>query len=422
MSLDEKNHFSESMKTAFDTWDAGSPADLWDDLNASLSIESVFQRVDASLEKEGSSADEWLKASHENWTPSTNIDGWERIQEELSRERVWNRLDTSLSSPIETVVPWLKMAVASVVAIFVSFYFSNAVYQVEIDQMQISAGVTTASNEGSHSENIPTPTDESTHPFQHTDEIIQTAPQNRANQAVLADHSRSEVQQTIQSVPEVVEGTSDVSSTFPEAVDRIGVVSPYLMTSNNLATMRDVKLIPLKQPNWFIQLGTQIASLNERNRGSFTTAIPRPGFVADLAYSFHLGRFYISEAAGFSQFAQSNGKYINGRYFNTNQKLNTVQLSSIGGIRLRRTSFYTGVVLSRLINGFEEKQNSVANVYNASSIQMGITAGMNYKLKQFDNGNQFGLGLQYHYMPRLKSSNVEFNDLQGLRFQAKFSF
>ncbi|MCC6700267.1 MAG: hypothetical protein IT221_02015 [Fluviicola sp.] len=428
MSLNEKYHFTDKLKESFDTWDAGSPTDMWDELDASLSVEKVFQRLDASLEAEGSSAYQWLKAAHNDWSPATNSDGWERMQEELSRERVWNRLNSTLATPVSTQMPWLKMAAASILFVFVSFYFSNAVQKVDRNELTTDSNISSIADQQQDDVQSTTPVvavnneDQqqfvNTNPQQYRNYLINNKlPQNQ----LFENNEQNETNQTVE-LHLTENGTISNTIILNDSIDRIGVIQPQLSDNASLATLRDVKLLPVRQPNWSVQLGTQVSLLNERNTNSFTNALPKAAFVADVAYTMHFGRFFVSEGLGFSQFAQTSGKYINGRYFNTNQKLNTLQLSTLGGVRFGRTSMYTGVVFSRLINGFEEKQNSVSNVYNASSIQLGLTAGFNCRVKQFTNGSQIGVGMQYQYMPRLKSSNVEFNDLQGLRLQAKFSF
>lgn len=428
MSLTEKYHFTDKLKESFDTWDAGSPSDLWDELDASLSVEKVFQRLDASLEAEGSSADQWLKAAHNDWSPATNSDGWERIQEELSRERVWNRLNSTLATPVSTQMPWLKMAAASILFVFVSFYFSNAVQKVDRNELIPDSNTSSIADQQQDDVQSFTPVVAINNEDQQ--QIVNTNPPQYRNQQInnqlpknqLVDNNeQNETNQTVE-IHLTENGTISNTIILNDSIDRIGVIQPQLSDNASLAILREIKMLPLRQPNWSVQLGTQVSLLNERNTNSFTNALPKAAFVADVAYTMHFGRFFVSEGLGFSQFAQTSGKYINGRYFNTNQKLNTLQLSTLGGVRFGRTSMYTGVVFSRLINGFEEKQNSVSNVYNASSIQLGLTAGFNCRVKQFANGSQIGVGMQYQYMPRLKSSNVEFNDLQGLRLQAKFSF
>jgi hypothetical protein len=428
MSLNEKYHFTDKLKESFDTWDAGSPSDMWDELDASLSVEKVFHRLDVSLEAEGSSADQWLKAVHNDWSPATNSDGWERIQEELSRERVWNRLNSTLATPVTIQMPWLKMAAASILFVFVWFYFSNAVQKVDHNELTPRSTTTSIADQQQDDVQSFTPVVAVNNEEQH--QLVNSNPQQYRNQLInnqlqqnqlVENNEQNETNQTVE-VHLTENGTINNTIILNDSIDRIGVIQPQLSDNSSLATLRDIKMLPLRQPNWSVQLGTQVSLLNERNTNSFTNALPKAAFVADVAYTMHFGRFFVSEGLGFSQFAQTSGKYINGRYFNTNQKLNTVQLSTLGGVRFGRTSMYTGVVFSRLINGFEEKQNSVSNVYNASSIQLGLTAGFNCRVKQFANGSQIGVGMQYQYMPRLRSSNVEFNDLQGLRLQAKFSF
>ena len=132
-NLNNPNREFKSLQKSFDNWEAGKPsADLWENLEADLAVSAVWDRLDESLELEGSPADKGLVDSYENWSPSSSGDGWSRLEEQLSRERVWTRLNTTLNYPVTTRIPWLKMAAASLVFVFIAFYtdqFSNPVQE-----------------------------------------------------------------------------------------------------------------------------------------------------------------------------------------------------------------------------------------------------------------------------------------------------
>ena len=111
------------MQKSFEQWETGSPsADVWENLEADLAVSAVWDRLDETLEANGSSADKALVDSYENWSPNSSGDGWSRLEEQLSRERVWNRLNTTLNYPVTTRIPWVKMAAASVLFVFLAFY------------------------------------------------------------------------------------------------------------------------------------------------------------------------------------------------------------------------------------------------------------------------------------------------------------
>jgi len=101
MALDKAHNTNRefrALQNSFGDWDAGTPSDdVWENLEADLAVSAVWDRLDETLEANGSSADKTLVEAYENWSPNTSGDGWSKLEEQLSRERVWNRLSTTLS-------------------------------------------------------------------------------------------------------------------------------------------------------------------------------------------------------------------------------------------------------------------------------------------------------------------------------------
>jgi hypothetical protein len=204
-------------------------------------------------------------------------------------------------------------------------------------------------------------------------------------------------------------------------VQKLSAIHPD-MSAGELVRLKLCDHPIFSKPSWTIQLGTQLSILSENDQSELTNTLPNFGIAADISFNKYVGNVRFSQSLGFSQYAQSNGKYINGRYLNTNQRLNTVQFTSTVGYDWKRLNVYGGFMFSRLLSGMEENQTKVTNVYTVNSIQLGLTGGIDAKVKQFNNGSSLSLGAQYQWIPKLESSNVTFENIQGVRFQTKFSF
>ena len=130
------------------------------------------------------------------------------------------------------------------------------------------------------------------------------------------------------------------------------------------------------------------------------------GIAADFQYHTYLRKWRFTQDVGFSQYAQSNGGYVNGRYTSSNQKLNTIYLSSSVGYTFRGVTISGGIAVNRLLNGYEESRTAITNVYNSKKLQVGATAGVDYHFTPFRNKTALGLGVQYQFISRLKSETA----------------
>lgn len=456
MSLDKRNiHTNREFKTlqkSFEQWETGSPsADVWENLEADLAVSAVWDRLDETLEANGSSADKALVDSYENWSPNTSGDGWSRLEEQLSRERVWNRLNTTLNYPVTTRIPWVKMAAASILFVFLVFYTdrytgsnssnSGMVYLSAVEETsdsnttntdrQIAAvNGTTDAPENNTANNTPQNTDPQQRVMannevnrvngvqnnlaQNTEKLVQnnelTANQNQVeNRSVENTSNTSTSEETT---------AADLASLDQLAAREVSEFGPQ-------GTIGDFDFLPFQapfRPRFSALVGGQFAFIDEKNRSAFSSSLPSMGIAADFQYHTYLRKWRFTQDVGFSQYAQSNGSYVNGRYTSSNQKLNTIYLSSSVGYTFRGVTISGGIAVNRLLNGYEESRTAITNVYNSKKLQIGATAGVDYHFTPFRNKTALGLGVQYQFISRLKSENTVFNDIQGVKLQIKYSF
>jgi len=411
---------------AFDKWDAGSPSDsLWSKLDESIATEKVWSKLDDTLKAHGSDPDAWLVAAHNEWSTGTNLDGWNKLNEELSRERVWKRLEHTLSIPVSLDIPWFKIVASLLFFIFMSYYMSDGSF-TGAQQLVSSDTVTTQPQQ-----TTPVSTD------------VQPAVNTATNgaQVVVANDLNQLAQNNplsnIQNVPQdnnsndlrnnVVENNNTNQQTSNNPDTSTDDVTDALLGRKDLPFGTGTVLPGLpdwpvtKHPSWTLSVGTQLSILTEENRSVYTNSLPKFGVAADFAYNKNFGRLRLTEGIGFSQFSQANGKYINGRYQNTQQQLSAVQLNTTLGYQFNRVTLNGGLVFTRLINGTEQQQNTIVNVYNVSKIQPGLTAGIEYNLRPNTKYLQIAIGAQYQWVPQVATANVVFNDIQGLRLQTKIS-
>lgn len=453
------NRGFKSLHKSYQNWDAGTPSpDLWDDLEADLAVSAVWDRLDETLELNGSPADKTLSDSYENWSPNTSGDGWTKLEEQLSRERVWNRLNTTLNYPVTTRIPWMKMAAASVLFVFLSFYTDYYFTGSDRREMLPVSGINgsktmTASEKESEvmnhavgtnepengkavlAENVianenqignrqnkelPGTPNEGNTELQKNPELktngLQPGPKNVA--------ANGTVQNGTNNNPALTEKSS-VSLNDLAQLDELGTKEIAFETRDVSSRIGDFTFIPLKspfKPRFSLQVGGQFSFINEKNRTAFSSSLPSMGIAADFQYHYYLGNIRLTQDLGFSQYAQSNGTYINGRYTNLNQRLNTIFLMSSVGYTYRGATVYAGISVNRLLSGYEANRSTITNVYNSKKLQVGATAGIDYHLAPFKNKTALGIGMQYQFVSKLKSGNADFSDIQGVKLQIKYSF
>lgn len=459
--MDQTNSHKEfkSLHKSYQNWDAGTPSsDLWDDLEADLAVSAVWDRLDETLELNGSPADKTLADSYENWSPNTSGDGWTKLEEQLSRERVWNRLNTTLNYPVTTRIPWMKMAAASVLFVLLSFYtdyFTGSDTRQESiagisDLQTISTpekenelannSVGTAGTEDKQAvlaENVMAKENQLANRNRQNKEEFETPNgQNTEQQRNLAlkndglqtDPKNVVTNGTVQnSTNNNTTSTEKTSNTFNDLaqLDELGTKEITFETRDEYGSIGDFTFIPLKspfKPRFSLQFGGQFSFINEKNRSAFSSSLPSMGIAADFQYHYYLGNIRLTQDLGFSQYAQSNGSYINGRYTSLDQRLNTIFLMSSVGYTYRGATVYAGVSLNRLLSGYEANRSTITNVYNSNKFQIGATAGIDYHLAPFKNKTALGIGMQYQFVSKLKSGNADFSDIQGVKLQIKYSF
>jgi hypothetical protein len=456
-NLNNSNREFKSLQKSFGNWDTGLPSsDVWENLEADLAVSAVWDRLDETLEANGSSADKPLVEAFENWSPNNSGDGWSKLEEQLSRERVWTRLNTTLSYPITTSIPWMKMAAASLLFTFLAFYTDR--YHVSDIEQKTSFAFNTSGNgsdlvtpdnrqmaQSNRAENASSV--EGTNPIA-TNEVVNgiTNQKTTAQKQLLVGNANKQTNErgvennnTLNSNQNLAQNNT-VQTNEPQ--NNAALTSKEETNSNldDLASLDelgrkeisvqpgvigDFEFLPYKplfKPRFSALVGGQFAFINEKDRSAFSSSVPSMGVAADFQYHLYSGKFRFTQDLGFSQYAQSNGSYVNGRYMNSNQKLNTIYLMSAVGYTFKGVTFYGGISVNRLLNGYEESRTTITNVYNSKKLQVGATAGIDYHFTPFKNKTALGLGMQYQFVSRLKSENAVFNDIQGVKLQIKYSF
>lgn len=441
------------LNRSFDEWDAGEPsAGVWENLDESLAVDAVWSRIDQSLLAEDHVEDSWISASHEEWNPGPSSDGWSKLNEAISLETVWTDLNETLSHPVATRVPFWKMLAASVVALFMTQQFSDApvvhqgqpapsVAQNEIatSPTEPASGTIAAPATDPTAPEIAVVTEPSNTPMRNNRiiEIPQNDPLAERRDPV-TDPMRTPENGTVNAqniVPQPsVSGVGNVLNPLELLIAQSGIapvntLSP-LAYDNALNPYHD-PVFPrdflVKPPlhHWTVQMGTQLSILQEREQSLLTSTAPRFGLAADLSYTHRLGPIQLIHSIGVSQYAQESGKYLNGRHIRTDQRVNALQLSSCAGYNIDRFTVYGGVLFSKILSGLEQEDinNKIIGVYSFSEIQPGLTGGMDFRIVSFPrSGKHVSVGAQYQWMPSLQSKKNSFENMQGIRFQAKFSF
>lgn len=441
------------LSRSFDAWEAGEPsADLWTELDESLSVESVWNRVGQSLTIEEHLEDAWIADSHAGWNPSPEKDGWAKLNDAISLEQVWVELNETLGQPVATRIPVWKLAAACIVALFMTRKLSDTPFthlpehHAPQQQTIISSEEPQLAQESpAGAVTIPTPPAGASSRNDLTERTPSVQQRNApavhsANNEPASQHVAGMSQQDRISQPELANTAQPASAqpqgTVAEPADEIVpdeaisdlTIDPLEKRTWGLPTEQlhfDNSLLSPPKPiqHWTIQAGTQLSILQERNRELLTSTMPRFGMAADVSYRHRIQSFQLIHALGMSQYSQGAGKYINGRYCNTDQHINTLQFSSSLAYTYKRFTFYGGILLSRMLSGLEQKNDAVTQVYNFNQVQPGFTGGIDFRLTTLRRtGQTISLGSQYQWLPSLSTQKTSFENIQGIRFQAKFSF
>lgn len=420
----EKPH---SLEEAFSDWNADAPReDLWSKLDADLATESVWNKLDKSLDS-AQNPDAWMTAAYSDWSTGTNNDGWNKLDEALSRERVWTRLNSTLSKPIATSSSWLKYAASLTVFFFLSFFMND-----ESKEQVIVVSDNSKTMDQNNSVSDPTIVDPSsadnpsTNGNNPTDGITvaQRIPAN--NQEVieqnkqLIDIARSNPNKL--SVNDDLTGVENQKSAFSEQFES-NTLGGKLTDFTNLHIVKMELPSRIRYSSWTVSLGTQLSLLDESSRDQISTVTPRLGLTGELAFSRHFNHWGLSQSVGYSQFAQTNGNYVNGRYLNSQQQLRVLQFNTSVFFSIKRFDINGGVVFARLLSGDEQQNSKIVNVYYmTNSIQAGLTGGISYNLTPSARRMKFGIGAQYQWIPQISAGNSTFHDIQGFKLSGKISF
>ena len=433
MSREPFDNASESrdswLNDAFRQWDAGVPADKWEELDESLSIEKVSSRLSQSVAEHERAQDAWISESHNAWQPEMQSDGWARLNDSVSLEHVWKGLSSELNSPVSTRIPFIKLIAATVAMLFVAGKIADGPVYNSSPELQVQLG--TIEGPADHAVTGTSVYPETTYTADNYKATVPAAPVSQQRNAT-ADHVQRDLLTV--NVPDQrqqhLKTDTEEPSANPEeqlSEETMTVVDPLAGKAmenpvNPLITENYGKR-PVRFSPWTVQVGTQLSILQETGQSRFTSVLPKFGVAADVSFRHRIGRVELIHALGVSQYSQGAGKYVNGRYRTTEQHINTLQWSSSLGYNYGRFTAYGGVLFSKMLNGLEQNQSKVTKVYDFSAIEIGATAGIDCRVVTFPNsGRNISLGAQYQWIPNLQGKEQAFENIQGVRIQAKFSF
>lgn len=429
---------AQSIGAAFNDWNPDAPKDLWSKLDEELSTANVWDKLSTSLDNEtGSVIDEKFLAAYQEWSTGTNHDGWSKLEESLSCERVWNRLSISLTHPVGLPSIWWKYVASFIAFTFLSFFMND---QVGENQLMSQLG-TKAENQNpreingnpldnsgsdvpvinvSHHNNLANNLNirvNGNNPIVLPDNSLvnngNNPNSNIANNSAVNNRNSSENNQN---------AATNNTNSFTDELAFLQAKG-FGSTDNCSNVGRTHFYEPQKSHlSLTMAFGTQLSQSNSSNGSSLRSTAPRPGLAADLTVSRHFGRWGIFQDFGYVSFTQSNGDFVKGRYQNSIQKLNTLQSTSGLFYSFNRFDVNAGVVFTRILNGLEQENDKIINVYNTNTIQTGINAGFTYNLSPRRDKVRYGIGAQYQWIPNISAGNTEFRDIQGLKIQAKISF
>lgn len=426
------NSGHDGLRQSFHEWDGGNPSpELWDDLEAELSVHAIWSGLSEVLENDHNLSDNTILDAYENWSPNQTADGWSKLDEQLSRERVWTKLSQTLSFPIRTTVPWLKMAAASLLFISLAFYtdFVTPDYQrpeMGSSNLPVNQLYVDASNESKENNSLELIA------RNQLEKQVANQPTNATEKQQLTDVNLIENSQKFFDKYEIsdevaISNAKTTAKSYDLAFEQIpNLASKSANFDVSQIDLGDFTLIPREKidfrPRFSAQVGGQFSFINENRREQFTSSLPSMGIAANFQYHFYSKFFRYTQDFGFSQYVQTNGNYINGKFLSTYQRLNTIYLSSAVGFRMNNLTVFGGVSANYMINGYESNSRYITNVYSSNRVQLGAIAGLDYHFSPFKNKTAMGVSAQYQFVSKLKSGNTQFNDIQGVKLQIKYSF
>lgn len=433
----ENNDLSQdnSLNHAWNEWDAGVPSnevweaieedlileDTWFKLDEELALERVWSKLDEAMPHAPNSS---MAESFNAWNPELNSNGWAKLDEELSRERVWVKLRQSLSNPVAVQMPILKMVASTILFISIAFYTDYGTQQDNsVAKQEVLLTSTLSFNEELENQIVRNK--------EHLSDVFEfdlaseqfekqvNTDGQKMNDLKVIDGTLVENTDASENSVQVSDLTSSIQNQ-EEFEFKLGQKDYYNEQEIFASLYRKPKVIV--RPKWSLGIGSQVAVINEDKRNDLTSTLPRFGFAADAQHHMYFKDFRWSNGFGFAQYKQENGRYLNGRYMQSNQNLNTANFSSSIGYNFQRFTFFGGIMVNKLLNGYEGTKNVTTNVYNSKHLQVGGKVGLDYNFKPFKNNTCLGITVQYQFVPSLKSINQSFNDIHGMGLQLKFSF
>ncbi len=420
MEKDKHTSSFNDLRKNFADWNAGVLSDnVWEELEAELVTDKVWTKLSETInltEKPNT-----LKNAFDKWDVEIEKDGWSKLNDSLSRERVWVRLNSSLNIPVRLPASYLKVAAAFLVFMFTSFYINNSRFEnpIIVAEVQNSSKKKQTNSEKSNSYAAK---------IKSNDGIETVAPIAQKIRNIINNSNTivSKIKQQNLSIDNSLFSENNSFSSNESA--EISVIDPLTRLRLNhfpgsIPDFDGPDFTPrTKEPNWFVSGGTQLALLKETANGPLTSTTPTLGYIGEFGHTFNRSRFFSTQSVGFSQFTSEKGRYINGRFMTSNQKLNVAQAKLQFGISLNKIRFSAGVNLNRIISGYESQANKITNVYDVPKMKFGFTGGLEVRLKSFKNSSNIGLGLNYQYIPKLVSKNAEFNRIEAVNLQLKYAF
>lgn len=430
----------EWLRHAFDEWDAGEPSvHIWEELEASVATDAVWERVGQSLTAEEHLQDQWIAASHAAWQPEHDTDGWAKLNDAISLEQVWRDLDHSLDQPVRTRLPIWKLAAACIAALFMVQQFSDAPVPAVQTASGPSAGKTaptlidspvTATPSVNVAQATPvgqeqnTPDDNGLPNRNGLPDTYETQQQQQRIEPIAVNEpNNNSVQQSTAQDPDPNEDPQILAELEDQAIDPLSKRPWALVPGQVYATDFPDRRLPFK--HWSIQLGTQLSILEEQKQAEFRSTLPHFALAADVSYRHRMGPVQFIHALGISQYSQTVGDYKGGRFDKTVQHINMLQFSSSLAYSYKRFTFYGGFLVSKGLSGLEKDDNTdvIKYVYDLEKVQTGLTGGIDYRLQTFARGNALSIGSQYQWIPSYDTGDgAFFEHMHGIRFQAKFSF
>ncbi len=421
----------QSLSAAFSDWNVEEPTDIWNKLDEELSTAAVWDKLSNSLNEEGDAfVDSKFKAAYHEWSTGTNHDGWTKLDDALSRERVWNKLAVTLTQPVGLPSVWWKYAASLIAFTFLSFFMNDQMHdslmiRTEAQNQTNGVGSEVKSVDNGQN-NTATVITNGANPENGTENRL-VVNNNQRNQENNVGNQNPDNNNNVanNSNNPTVKNTDANAGNESLVYDNLALLYPRGFEETDNCS--NVKRTHFHEPqrsflSTTFAFGTQLSQSRNDNRSTLSSTAPGFGLAVDLAFNRHFNRWGLTQDFGYVQFNQLNGDFVKGRYQNSKQQLSTLQATTGVFYSFNRFDVNGGVVFTRILNGLEQEDNKIINVYNTNRIQTGINAGITYNISPRRDNVRYGVGLQYQWIPNVNAGTTTFRDVQGLKLQAKISF